>query len=115
MVKKMPKIVILGSCKHEPYEILAVPLKNKFWNTDKGYKLATERFYPAIDKADFIIVYCPNGVGKHTQKDIEYAKKMKKKIIFVYNIIKMKLACKHDWGNTNFCKICLSINDCPVT
>ena len=30
-------------------------------------------------------------------------------------IQKRKLACKHDWGNTNFCKICLSINDCPVT
>ena len=79
----MPKIVILGSCRHEPYEVLAVPLKNKFWNTDKGYKLAIERFYPAIDKADFIIVYCPNGIGKHTQFDINYAKKQHKQVIYV--------------------------------
>ena len=28
---------------------------------------------------------------------------------------KRELACKHDWGNTNFCKICLSVNNCPVT
>ena len=26
----------------------------------------------------------------------------------------IKLACKHDWGNTSFCKICLSVNNCLV-
>lgn len=79
----MPKFTVLGSCKYEPYIILAVPKKNSFWNTDKGYKIATEKFYPAIDKSDFIIVYCPDGIGEHTQKDIDYAKLKNKKIIYV--------------------------------
>lgn len=26
----------------------------------------------------------------------------------------IKLACKHDWGNTSFCVNCLSVNNCPV-
>lgn len=69
----MPKIVILGSCRFEPYEVLAVPEKNPLWNTEEGYKLSTQKFYPAIDKADLIIVYAPDGVGEHTQRDIEYA------------------------------------------
>ena len=37
------------------------------------------------------------------------------KIAFlIYLKGKIKIACKHDWGNTDFCKNCLSINDCPV-
>ena len=27
---------------------------------------------------------------------------------------KRELACKNDWGNSCYCKICLSVNDCPV-
>ena len=27
---------------------------------------------------------------------------------------KVNLACKHDWGNSCYCKICLSVDDCPV-
>ena len=27
---------------------------------------------------------------------------------------KRELACKYDWGNTNFCKIYLSVDNCPV-
>lgn len=83
----MPKIVILGSCKYKPYVMLLAP--NPFdeelyaKDHDKAYVQACEKFYPAIDKADFIIVYCPDGIGKHTQKDIKYAKKMKKKIVYV--------------------------------
>lgn len=70
----MPKIVILGSCKHEPYEVLAVPDKiPNAWNTEKGYELASKKFYPAIDKADIVFVYAPKGIGEHTQRDIDYA------------------------------------------
>jgi len=77
----MPKIVILGSCRYEPYEILAVP--NKIpgaWNTEKGYRKAAEKFYPAIDKADEVWVYAPDGVGEHTARDIQYALSKGKKI-----------------------------------
>ena len=80
----MPKITILGSCKYEPYEILAVPntIPN-FHNTEEGYLIACKKFYPAIDKSDFVIVYCPDGIGEHTQRDIDYAKQRGKKIIYV--------------------------------
>lgn len=78
----MPKIVILGSCKLEPYEIV-VPKKNPFWNTEKGYKLATDRFYPAIDKADVVIVWVPDGIGDHTKRDIEYAQQQGKRIVVI--------------------------------
>ena len=82
----MPKIVILGSCRFEPYEILAVPEKvpNK-WNTEKGYKIAAKKFYPAIEKADCVIVYDPDGIGEHTQKDINYALSHGKEVIYLYS------------------------------
>ena len=86
MKRKMPKIVILGSCKYEPYEILMTP--NPFdrelyvKDHEKAYEEATKRFYPAIEKADCILVYCPDGnIGKHTMKDIEYAQKLGKDIV----------------------------------
>lgn len=70
----MTKFVILGSCRHEPYEILAVPEKVPgLWNTEEGYRIATEKFHPAMDEADVIIVFAPDGVGEHTQMDIDYA------------------------------------------
>lgn len=81
---KMVKIVILGSCKFEPYEILAMPQKiPNAWNTEKGYKLASKKFYPAMDKADIIIVYAPLGIGEHTQKDVDYAKKIGKEVFII--------------------------------
>ena len=77
----MTKFVVLGSCRFEPYEILAVPNKiPRAWNTDKGYALAAKIFYPAMDKADVIIVYAPDGIGLHTQKDIDYAHSIGKKV-----------------------------------
>ena len=81
----MPKIVILGSCKHEPYEILAVPNKiPNAWNTEKGYKIASKKFYPAIEEADIVLVYVPNGeMGEHTLRDFQYAQKHKKSIYFI--------------------------------
>lgn len=79
----MVKIVILGSCKHAPYEILVVP--NKIpgaWNTDLGYEIATRKFYPAIEKADVVLVYTPDGhIGEHTQRDIDYATEKGKTIV----------------------------------
>jgi hypothetical protein len=80
----MPKIVVLGSCKHEPYEVLAMPNKiPNAWNTEKGYKVACKKFYPAIKQADIIIVYAPNGIGEHTQRDIDFAKSQGKPIFIV--------------------------------
>ena len=80
----MPKIVILGSCKHEPYEVLAVPDKiPNAWNTEKGYALASKKFYPAIEKADIVLVYAPDGIGEHTQRDIDFAMS-KGKPIFLF-------------------------------
>jgi hypothetical protein len=70
----MVKIVILGSCRFSPYEILASPKPiTNLWNTEEGYQIASKRFYPAIDKADLIIVYAPDGIGEHTKRDMEYA------------------------------------------
>ena len=77
----MTKIVILGSCRFEPYEILAVPNKiPRAWNTDKGYEIAKKKFYPAMDEADVILVYAPDGIGKHTMKDIDYAHSIGKEV-----------------------------------
>lgn len=80
----MPKIVILGSCKYEPYEVLAVPNKiPNAWNTERGYELASKKFYPAIEKADIVLVYAPDGIGEHTQRDIDFAMS-KGKPIFLF-------------------------------
>ena len=77
----MPKIVILGSCRFEPYEILAVPNKiPNAWNTEEGYQTACKVFYPAIEESDLILVYAPDGIGEHTQRDIDYARKMGKTV-----------------------------------
>jgi len=80
----MPKIVVLGSCRFEPYVILAVPNKiRNAWNTEKGYKIASQKFYPAIENADEVWVYAPDGIGEHTRRDIDYAKAKGKKILIL--------------------------------
>jgi len=81
----MPKIVILGSCKYEPYEILFAPKKIEgLWNTEEGYRKASEQCYPAIDKCDEVWVYVPDGrIGEHTRRDLEYAKSQGKIIRFI--------------------------------
>ena len=78
----MTKFVMLGSCRFEPYEILAVPekLTDTPHTTEEGYQMATEKFFPAMDNADVIIVFAPDGIGKHTQLDIDYARKIGKKV-----------------------------------
>lgn len=91
-VELMPKIVILGSCRFEPYEILAVPNKiPNSWNTEKGYKIAAKKFHPAIEKADCIIVYDPDGIGEHTQRDINYALSHGKDVIYLYGSMKNQI------------------------
>ena len=81
----MPKIVILGSCRHEPYEVI-VPEKVKGkWNTEEGYQKACEKFYPAIDEADIILVYASDGIGEHTNRDIDYAFSKGKHVQIIHN------------------------------
>lgn len=84
----MPRFVVLGSCKHEPYEILFLP--NKLDPTlyreehEKAYEDAKKVVYPAIKNADVIIIYVPNGIiGDHTQRDLRFAISKKKKIVFI--------------------------------
>ena len=68
------KIVILGSCRFSPYEILAVPDPIPgAHNTERGYQIAFKRFKPAIDQADEVWVYAPHGIGEHTLRDMNYA------------------------------------------
>jgi hypothetical protein len=73
----MPKIVVLGSCKFEPYEMLLVPnkMESKLYHDDheKAYQKACEIFYPAIKKTDEVWVYVPDGLGEHTRKDLVFA------------------------------------------
>jgi len=80
----MTKIVIVGSCKHAPYEIIQVPnhFDKKLYNKDqeKSYEEACKIYYPKIDEADEVWIYAPNRIGEHTQRDIEYAKSKGKKI-----------------------------------
>jgi hypothetical protein len=68
------KVVILGSCRFAPYEIIAVPdpIPNAH-NTEKGYAIAFKKFKPAIDQADEVWVYAPDGIGEHTRRDLNYA------------------------------------------
>ena len=89
----MPKIVILGSCRFEPYEILAMPKKltDTPHTTEKGYKKATKIFYPAIDESDLIIVFSPDGIGEHTQRDIDYAHAIGKRVYGLFPLRKKKV------------------------
>jgi len=88
----MVKIVILGSCRFSPYEILAVPEKvvkdgKNLWNTEKGYKIAfEEKFKKAIEEADEVWIYAPDGLGKHTKRDKEYAESIGKKVQVIVDV-----------------------------
>lgn len=78
------KIVIAGSCKHAPYDILIVPnpLDPDLYvkHHERAFKEACKVFHPKIDEADEVWVYAPNGIGKHTQHDIDYAHKQGKTV-----------------------------------
>lgn len=85
----MPKIVVLGSCRYEPYKVLIMPnkLDPELYARDQdlAYAEVCKKFYPAIDEADFIIVWNPDSkVGEHTQKDIAYARSKAKTVVFVF-------------------------------
>ena len=82
----MTKIVILGSTRFSPYDILAKPIvlgesyQNRN-NNDEGYKEACKIFYPAIEESDEVWVYIPEGkIGEHTQRDLDEAIKQGKKV-----------------------------------
>lgn len=83
----MPKIVIVGSCRHEPYEILMMPnkLDGKLYDEDheEAYFQACKRFYPAIAEADIVIAYVPDGIGEHTRRDLKHADSLNKRIILI--------------------------------
>jgi len=82
------KIVILGSCRFAPYQILALPdpIPNA-WNTEEGYQIACKKFYPAIDEADEVWVYAPERIGEHTFRDIQYALSKGKIVRFLRGMI----------------------------
>ena len=106
------KIVILGSCKYEPYLILAVPEKIPGkWNTEEGYIISTEKFYPAINQADEIWVYAPDGVGEHTQRDVDYAKSKKKVIRFIDSNQPCYFGMQHHFTS---CDVCYAHPACPL-
>ena len=87
----MPKLVILGSCLHEPYIVLAAPnkLDSILYETDheKAYEEACRLFYPAIDHADIVLVWVPDANLKehpHTIRDMQYAREKGKRVIVIY-------------------------------
>ena len=88
----MPRFVIVGSCRHEPYTVLAMPKKltDTPHTTEEGYVAASKIFFPAIDSlsdTDAVIIWAPDGIGLHTLRDIEYAKSKGKRI---YRLVEMK-------------------------
>lgn len=85
-------IVILGSCRYSPYIITAPnPLDprwtketHELFNNEEQYEIATKIFYPAIDNADFVIVYLGDkDFGNHTYRDYKYAFSKGKRIIII--------------------------------
>ena len=77
----MPKIVILGSLKNGDYEVTAPKKVREDYHNEEGYQLACQRFYPAIEEADLVIVY--GEMGEHTKRDADYAIKQGKRIIYL--------------------------------
>ena len=88
----MTKFVFLGSCRFEPYDILIVPKKltNTPHTTEEGYLLATKLFFPAILESDVIIIYAPDGIGEHTQRDINFALRNNKNVFELVRYKKIK-------------------------
>lgn len=80
----MPKFVILGSTRHQPYTIMAVPNKlDNYVNDERSYQEAFRWFKPAIELCDIVIVYAVDGIGEHTRRDMEYAKSQDKRVILI--------------------------------
>jgi len=64
----MVKIVIIGSLRFEPYEIVAAP-KTTGQDSDSAY----EYYKQYIDQAEVVIVFNPDGIGDQTFRDAAYA------------------------------------------
>jgi len=71
----MVNIVILGSQRFAPYRV-SVPDKRR--NADGSR---------AIDWCDEVWVYAPNGVDEEMEKEIDYAIKRRKKVLFVHSVV----------------------------
>ena len=81
----MVKITIIGSTRFGPYEILAMPEKLEGEDHDKNARIAFEtKFKKAIEESDQVIVYCPDGIGKHTKIDADYAIQLGVPVSFVH-------------------------------
>jgi soluble P-type ATPase len=77
----MTKFVFLGSRRFAPYEIPFVPIEMRdILDEEERYQISIKRSHPAMDKADVVIVYAPDGIGKHTQLDIDYALENNKEV-----------------------------------
>lgn len=68
----MPKIVILGSCRYEPYEILYTPHRVD-GDDEAGYQKAKKIYGPKIKTCEECWVFAPDGIGPHTARDIKMA------------------------------------------
>lgn len=78
------KIVVLGSCRFEPYNVIIVPEKVEGkWNTEEGYQIAFQKFSKAIKACDVVWVWCPDGIGEHTRRDAEFAIKEGKQVFLL--------------------------------
>ena len=58
----------------------------ELYNTEEGYQKISRLIYAAIDNADEMWVYAPDGhIGEHTGRDIEYARS-KGKVIRILGV-----------------------------
>ena len=51
-------------------------------NSGKGIALSIGLTTAAIEDCDFVFVFNPYGVGEHTQRDLDYARKIGKHVVF---------------------------------
>lgn len=90
------RVVVLGSCRFAPYQITApatisiidqrqaVAYKLRVLGKQKlSQKLAAPIFHSDIDACDEVWVYAPDGIGEHTQQDLDYAKSKGRTIRFI--------------------------------
>ena len=77
----MTKFVILGSRRFAPYKVSFTPLEiPDILDEEERFQISIKKSHPAMDEADVIIVYAPDGIGIHTQRDIDYALKNGKEV-----------------------------------
>lgn len=91
--------MILGSMKRwGEYSVLSPHMINPalyLSDHEAAYKLAQAVFYPAIEKADVVLVYAPDGVmGDHTKEDVDYAISIGKKPILIRDLAELSEQAK---------------------